>query len=169
MSLSEEKVIKAATDSYGEAVVVFNKRDYKKAHSLFDEIVKAYADSEYFTVLEIVGKAKSFATMAENQLDKAEDPLKNRDDFLQSAVMKLNAGRLPEALELLEQSSKDHGKDAKTLYLQALIFVRQDQNEKALDALQQAVKLDKSFKIIAHNEPDFEVFREDVIFRNLTA
>lgn len=169
MSLSEEKEIKAATDSFSEAVVVFNKRDYKKAHSLFEEIVKSHSDSEYFTVLEIVGKAKSYSTMAENQLTKIEEPLKNLEDLLHAVLIRLNGGALTEALELLEKSSKDHGKEAKILYLQALVYARMEQNEKSLEALQQALKADKSLKTIAHNEPDFEKLREDGLFRNLTA
>ncbi len=169
MSLSEEKEINAATDSFSEAVVVFNNRDYKKAATLFSELIKKYSDSEYFTVLEIVGKAKSYASMAEMQTEKGDEPVDSQEDFIATALINLNAGRLHEALDLLGQTQSKHGQNAKLHYLAALIYARLNQDDKSLEALQLSINADKKYKTIAYNEPDFERFIENQTFRTLTA
>lgn len=169
MSLSEEKEINAATESFSEAVVVFNSKEYKKAASLFNEICKKYSDSEYFTVLEIVGKAKSYASMAEMQSVTDTQTLESLEDYLSAAIFQLNSGKAGEALSLLEQTQKKHGQHAKVHYLSALAYTRMNQDEKALEALRLSIGADPGFKRTAYNEPDFERFIENQAFRNLTA
>ncbi len=169
MSLSEEKEIKAATDLFFEAVVVFNKRDYKKALSLFSEINKTFSESEFFTVHEIVGKARSYASMAENQADTSEDLLECREDYVASALLHLNSNRLTTAMDVLDQTMKRHGQHAKVHYLQALVYARLGQDEKALEVLQTSINADQSLKTTAYNEPDFERLVDNPTFRSLTA
>ncbi len=168
MSLSEEKEIKAATDSFGEAVVVFNHKDYKKALALFSEINKSYCDSEYFTVLEIVGKARSYASMAEQQLRTESEKPEDREDFISAALINLNSGRLPEAMELLQQCQTKFGPNAKVHYIRSLVFARQGHDDQAIAELGASINIDKNLKTFAYNEPDFERLIDNQAFRSLT-
>ena len=169
MSLSEEKEIKAATDLFGKAVVVFNSRDYKKSFSLFSDIVKTYSESEFYTVLEIVGKARSYASMSENQTNENIEPLESKEDFISASLMHLNSGKATEAMTLLDQGIQQFGPDARIFYTKALIYSRLDQDELALEALRFSISADQRFKITAYNEPDFEKLAENPTFRSLTA
>jgi len=168
MGLSEEKEVMIATDSFNEGVAVFKRREYKKAVSLFTEIIKSHFESEYFTVLEIVGKARSYVSMAENQMDNKPDVLEKREDFIAAALIELNSGRLLEALSLLDQSLNIHGQNAKVNYTQALIYSRMGQDEKALEALQLSINTEPGLKTTAYNEPDFEKLADNSTFRSMT-
>lgn len=162
--MEEEKELKNITKSFEDALGIFKKKDYKNAIGKFQAIVETYKDSEYYSVLEIQTRSKVYQNIANSFLNPVKVELKGDEDYLSEGLFNLNSGNPDKALELLAKIESKNKSDAYIKYLMALAHLKKEDTEKCMEYLEQAIKLDAYYKVIAHNEPDFDSFQEDEKF-----
>jgi tetratricopeptide (TPR) repeat protein len=165
MELKEEKQLEAIYNEFTEAMQVFSKRDYTKALTAFENIIERYKDSEYYSVLEIQTRSKVYMNICSAQLNPVKAELENDEDYLNEGVYMLNAGKYDKALALLEHLEPKNFKNSYVNYLLSIVYLKKREAQKSLEYLKKAVKENRDFKIIAHNDPDFdELFDNDAFF-----
>ncbi|MCP5105912.1 MAG: tetratricopeptide repeat protein [bacterium] len=156
MELNEEKELAKAVKGFESAIQIFTKRDYKKAEESFAGIIETFADSEYYSVLEVQARAKVYKNICQAQLNPVKVELTTDEDYLTAGVYNMNNGDFDNALEALEHVADDDCKDAYVCYLKSIIYLKKEEVETALEFLEKAVEKDKTYKVIAHNEVDFD-------------
>jgi tetratricopeptide (TPR) repeat protein len=164
MGLKEEKELTKAIAEFTAAVKIFQKKDYEKAGSAFEGIIKHYEDSEYYSVLEIHGRAKVYKNICQSQLNPVQVELDRDENYLSEGIFNLNAGNFDRAFELLEPLAKKGYQEAYANYLLSLIHFKKKDIDTAMAYLGKAVAKDSCYKIIAHNEPDFDDMFENEAF-----
>ncbi len=163
-NLQEEKEFHQIKDAFNGAIDIFNKKDYKAAHDLFERIVEEYKDSDYYNVLEIQARSKVYRNITDSLLNPVKIELTNNEEYLDEGLYHLNAGNLKRALELFAHIEKQDNKDPYLYYLMAIAQFKVGEKETALGSLAKCLSLDKHYKIIIHNEPDFETLLDDEQF-----
>lgn len=156
MELNEEKELKKAIDDLTEAVLVFRKKNFDKAGEAFEKIVNQYKDSEYFSVLEIQARAKVYKNICDRQIHPHKVECTTEEDFLNEGIFNLNLKKLDKAQELLEPLGKKKFKEPYVNYILSIVYLKKKDIPTSLEYLKKAVKKDESYRIIAHNEPDFD-------------
>ena len=164
MELKEEKELTKAIEQFTAAVKIFQAKDCEKAISAFDDILKQYEDSEYYSVLEIHGRAQVYKNICQSHLHPVKVELESDENYLNEGIFNLNAGNFNRALELLETLSEKKYQEAYVNYLLSLVYLKKKEISTAMDYLKKAVEKDNDYKIIAHNEPDFEHMFENETF-----
>lgn len=164
MELKEEKELKKAIAEFTAAVKIFQTKNYEKAGSAFEGILKHYEDSEYYSVLEIHGRANVYKNICQSQLNPVQVELNSDENYLNEGVFNLNVGNLDRALELLEPLVEKGYQEAYANYLLSLVHFKKKEIDTAMDYLGKAVGKDSYYKIVAHNEPDFEDLFEHETF-----
>ena len=165
MELKEEKQLEAIYNEFTEAMQIFSKRDYAKALTAFEKIIEQYKDSDYYSVLEIQTRSKVYLNICNAQLNPVKSELKTDEDYLNEGVYMLNAGKIDKALSLFEYLEPKSFKTPYINYLLSIIHLKKRDVHKSLEYLKKAVKEDRGFKIIAHNDPDFDdLFDNDAFF-----
>lgn len=165
MELKEEKQLETIYNEFTEAMQIFSKRDYAKAVTAFEKIIEQYKNSEYYSVLEIQTRSKVYKNICDSQLNPLKSELETDDDFLNEGIYMLNAGRYDKALAHLEHLESKNFKHSYVNYLLSIVYLKKRDVHKSLEYLKKAVKEDHSFKIIAHNDPDYdELFDNDAFY-----
>lgn len=167
MELNEEKELKKVIDDLTAAVRIFRKKDYAKAAGAFESIVEHYKDSEYYSVLEIQARAKAYKNMCHTQMHPVKVECNSNEDFLNEGVFHLNRKNFDKALEFLEPLGKKKFKEPLVNYLLSIIYLKKRDISASLEHLKKAVKKDESYRIIAHNESDFDELFENEEFHSI--
>jgi tetratricopeptide (TPR) repeat protein len=156
MELNEEKQLAEIVEGFSAVVQTFAKRDFEKAEKGFDEIIEKYKDSEYYSVLEIQARAKVYKNICMAQLNPATIDLVDDRDHVNEGLYQLNAGNYDKALEVLSPLENKGFDDAYVDFLLSLVYFKKEDVEASLNSLKKAVEKDSFYKIIAHNDPDFD-------------
>lgn len=167
MIKSEEKDLKKIIKEFNTAIKLFNKKEYKEARDAFDKIIKEHNDSEYYSVLEVKGRAEIYRSMIDSQLNPVKIKLENNEDYLNEGIFNLNAGNLDRALELFKSLENRKYDDPYIYYLMSLVYLKKEDIEQSLDNLKKCIDSDDYYKIIAYNEPDFDLLSKDESFIDL--
>jgi tetratricopeptide (TPR) repeat protein len=164
MELSEEKELAKITKEFASAVQIFSKKDYEKAENAFDSIIERYKDSDFYSVLEIQARSNVYKKICHAQLHPIEIELTIGEDYLNEGIYHLNTGNFDRALELLSHLEKNGYKDSYVNYLLSIVYLKKEDIDSSLEYLKKAVNKDQYYKIIAHNEPDFDRLFENEEF-----
>ena len=164
MIKSEEKELKKIIKAFNTAIKLFNKKEYKETRDTFDKMIKEYNDSEYYTVLAVKARAEIYRSIVDSQLNPVKIKLENNEDYLNEGIFNLNAGNLDRALELFEILEKRKYDDPYIYYLMSLVYLNKEDIENSLGNLKKCIDSDDYYKIIAYNEPDFELLSKDESF-----
>lgn len=167
--LNEEKELNLIRDEFIKAIEMFNKREYGKAREAFQKIVDQYQNSEYYSVLEIHARSKVYQSMADAQLNPIKIELTNDEDYLNEGLYQLNVGDAERALELFQTLEDRKTTDPFVWYLMAIAYQKKGDKEASLNYLKKCIAKDAYYKIIAHNEPEFELMLEDGKFLALVS
>jgi len=151
-----------ALSSFSKAMKYFHKGDFDKAKPALKDFIKSHSEEK-----ELLDRAKLYIDIIQGREEKESIPLKSFDDYYQQGIFLLNQGRYEESLELLKKANKKKAKQAKVYYALANVFCLMDQKDKCIANLRKAMELDEFYGILAQNETDFEVFREDEEFNSL--
>ncbi|MDQ1352931.1 MAG: hypothetical protein QG657_3237 [Acidobacteriota bacterium] len=162
MELNEEKELKKVIDDFTAAVRIFRTKDYTKASGAFESIVEQYKDSEYYSVLEIQGRAKMYKNICHSQLHPVQVVCTTDEDYLNEGIFQMNKKNFDKAQELLEPLIKKKFKEPYVNYLMSVVYLKKKDIPASLEHLKKAVKKDESYRISAHNDSDFdELFEND--------
>lgn len=153
------KVLKA----YDQAMKVFHKGELVKASELLKAFIEKYSSEK-----EILDRARIYQSICEARLKKEKIELKSFEDYYHHSLYKVNQGDYQEALKLLDKAREMKPKEGKILYLMADAYCLMGKIEECLEHLKKAIQLDKGFSILAQNESDFEIIREDKKFKLIT-
>lgn len=165
--LNEEKELKLIRDEFMKAIETFTKREYEKAQELFHKIVDQYQNSEYYSVLEVQARSKVYKSIADAQLNPEKIKLNNEEDYLHEGIYCLNAGDYEKAVELFGYLENKKYSDPYLWYLMSIAYLKSGDKEASLNYLKRCIAKDGYYKIIAHNEPDFESMLGDGKFLSL--
>jgi tetratricopeptide (TPR) repeat protein len=142
-----------ALTAYADAIKEFRREKFEKAI----EMLKAFLE-RHPAEKELADRARIYIAISEGRLKGKGDPisLKTAEDHYQYGIYKMNAGEYDEP-----ESGKVH-------YALADVSCLMGQAEESLEHLKKAVQVDKSFRVLAQNEPDFEPLWEDKKFKLIT-
>ena len=167
MEKSEEKQLEAVTKEFTKGVQAFKKRDCQSAVDIFDGLIDKYKDSEYYGVLEIQTRAGVYKKLSQSILNPIAPCLDNDSDYLNDGLYHLNSGNLDKAQERFDYLLEKKYQDPFLEYLMSLLFLKKGEQEICLQHLGAAIEKDEVYKVIAHNEPDFDSLFESEDFVNL--
>ena len=156
MELNEEKQLAKIIKEFTSVVQIFSKKEYEKAEKAFGSIIEKYKDSDFYSVLEIQMRSKAYKNICYAQLHPVKIELASDEDYLNEGIYNLNAGNFDMALELLNHLEINGYKDSYVSYLLSIIYLKKEDSDNSLEYLKKAVEKDEYYRIIAHNEPDFD-------------
>jgi len=160
---AKEDEYKKSLLAYSQAIKAFHKSDHKKAAELFRAILEKHPSEK-----ELVDRARIHLSICENQMKKSVIPMKTFNDYYYHSVVNINRGQYEEALKLLEKAREMKPKEGKISFLIANVHCLLDQEDECLNNLKKAIHLDKYFKTLAQNDPDFEPLWENKKFKIIT-
>jgi len=151
-----------ALSSFNKAMKYFHKGEFDKAKKSLDDFVKAHSEEK-----ELLDRAKLYLDIIQARGEKDSIPLKSFEDHYQYGIFRLNQGRFEEAIDLFQKANKKKSKQAKVYYAIANAYCLMEEKDKCISNLKKAVELDEFYGILAQNETDFDVFREDEEFNQI--
>jgi tetratricopeptide (TPR) repeat protein len=165
---AEDKELKKISTDFGKAVQAFQKKDYQGALDMLNSIIDSFKDSEYDSVLEIQGQSKIYQNICHSRLNPVKVVLKSDEEYLNEGLFKLNSGNPDQALKHLRDLEEKKGySDPYLFYLLALVYIKKEDYKTGLEYLKKCVSKDDFYKVIAHNEPDFEPLKDNGEFLSL--
>lgn len=167
MEQTEEKQLQAITDEFGKGVEAFKKRECQQAVDIFTKIVETYKDTEFYSVTEIQARSQVYLRICDSRLNPVKLELQSEEDYLSDGLFLLNAGELDKALERFKYLEEKNYSDPYLGYLFSLVYARKEEPETCMEYLTAAIEKDEIYRVIAHNEPDFELMLEHEEFVEL--
>jgi tetratricopeptide (TPR) repeat protein len=150
-----------AIHDYEEALKLFQKKDYAKAITAFESVVR-----DYPTEREVADRARMRMKFAREQMSPAGSSKHNSSNDYYLGVIAANDGRLAEAAELLERASRGDAAD-RAHYALAAVCSLQGDKAGAVAHMQRAVSMSPANRTLALNDPDFDSLRDDPDFMSL--
>ena len=160
---SKKDEYQKALAAYGLAVKEFHKGEFEKAAASFRDFVEKFPAER-----EIVDRAKSYLAIAQKRPKKETAPLKTFADHYRAGAAKIIQRDYPGAIKVLEKALEYKENEGLVYYLLADVRGLMGEADASLDLLKKAVQKDKSFAVLAQNEPDFEPLWEDKKFKLIT-
>ena len=149
--------------AFSAAVKDFQKGDFEKAAASFEDFIEKFPADK-----EIVDRARTYLAIAKKRPKKETPALKGFEDHYRAGAAKINQKDYPGAIKILEKALEYKENEGLVYYLLADAHNRLGQTDEALELLKKAVQKDKTFAILAQNEPDFEPLWEDKKFKLIT-
>ena len=164
MKLKEDNQLNEISKKFSEAVKKFTKREFKEAAADFDKIIDEYKDSEFYSVLEIQARSKSYRNICDQRALKKRTATENEDDILNELLFYINIDDFNEAEKIIKKIETKKINSPYSIYLRSLLAFRQDDIETGFGLLKKAIAKDDKYKIIANNEPDLQDLQENEEF-----
>lgn len=164
MEITEDKDLARVKEVFTNGIKLFNNRQYKEAMAVFGGLLDENGSSQAYAVIEVLNRAKSLKKICDVQLSTRKTDLNSNEDYLYDGIFNLNSGNLDEALErFLYLKDKNHD-PAYVNYLVSLVHLKKGETEECFKYLGDAIDLDPIYKVIAHNEADFDPLFENTEF-----
>ncbi|HZX10406.1 MAG TPA: hypothetical protein VFG01_05600 [Acidobacteriota bacterium] len=151
-----------ALSSFNKAMKYFHKGDFDKAEQSLKDFIKSHSEEK-----ELLDRAKLYLDIIQASGEQESISLKSFDDYYQYGVFRLNQGRYEEAIDLFKKANKKKAKQAKVYYAIANAYCLMDEKDKCIANLRKAMELDEFYGILAQNETDFDVYREDEEYNSI--
>jgi len=151
-----------ALSSFNKAMKYFHKGDFDKAEQSLKDFIKSHSEEK-----ELLDRAKLYLDIIQASGEQESISLKSFDDYYQYGVFRFNQGRYEEAIDLFKKANKKKAKQAKVYYAIANAYCLMDEKDKCIANLRKAMELDEFYGILAQNETDFDVYREDEEFNSI--
>lgn len=160
---SKKDEYQKALAAYGQAVREFQKGEFEKAAESFQGFIEKFPAER-----EIVDRARVFVSIAQKRPKRDSAPMKSSEDHYRAGVVKINQRDYPGAVKVLEKALELKENDGLVHYLLADVHALTGEADAALEYLKKAVQKDKTYAVLAQNEPDFEPLWEDKKFKLVT-
>jgi len=164
MKLKEDSELIEITKKFSGAVKKFTAREYKEAAAEFENIIEEYKDSEFYSVLEIQTKSKSYKNMCDQKTSRNKAPAETEDDILNELLFYIHTEDYKEAEKVVKKLESRKVNSPYSVYLRALLSFRQNEIDEGLALLKKVISKDARYKIIANNEPDLHTLHENEEF-----
>ena len=160
---SKKDEYQKALAAYSLAVKEFHKGEFEKAVESFKGFIEKFPADR-----EIVDRAKAYLAIALKRPKKETVSLKSFGDHYHTGVVKINQRDYPGAVKVLEKALEFKENEGLVYYLLADVHGLMGEADASLDFLKKAIQKDKTFSVLAQNEPDFEPLWEDKKFKLIT-
>ncbi len=164
MKLKEDNQLGSISKQFSEAVKKFTKRDYKSASEDFNTIIKDYNDSEFYSVLEIQSRAKSYKNICDLKTSKKKASQESENDMFNELLFYINTEDQTEYEKILKKIETKKISSPYLDYLKSINAYKNGDEATTLSLLKKAIAKDEKFKIVAHNEPDLKELQENEEF-----
>ncbi|MBP1659822.1 MAG: hypothetical protein H6P95_1014 [Candidatus Aminicenantes bacterium] len=160
---SKKDEYQKALAAFGMAVKEFQKGEFDKAASSFKDFIEKFPADK-----EVVDRARAYLAIAQKRPKKDAVSLKTFEDHYRYAVARINQKDYAGAVKLLEKALEFKQHEGLVHYLMADAHSLMGQVDEALETLKKAIQKDKTYAVMAQNEPDFEALWEDKKFKLIT-
>jgi tetratricopeptide (TPR) repeat protein len=160
---SKKDEYQKALAAFAVAVKEFQKGEFDKAAASFKDFIEKFPADK-----EVVDRARAYLAIAQKRPKKDVVSLKTFEDHYRYAVTRINQKDYAGAIKLLEKALEYKEREGLVHYLLADAHCQMGQTDDALELLKKAIQKDKSFAVIAQNEPDFEALWEAKKFKLIT-
>jgi tetratricopeptide (TPR) repeat protein len=167
MDVSEDKEHKSIVGAFTKGVDFVRKRKYREALEVFENILKDHKDSTFYSVVEVETRSKAYKKICESQLNPVKIELNSNEDYLYDGLFHLNSGKIDLAFERFKYLEEKHFGDPYLSFLLSIVYLKKEEKDNCLNYLKTAIEKDSAYKIIAHNEPDFDPLFDDPSFVQL--
>lgn len=149
--------------AFSVAVKEFQKGEFEKAAASFEDFVAKFPADK-----EIVDRARTYLAIAKKRPKKETPSLKGFEDHYRAGAARINQKDYPGAIKVLEKALEYKENEGLVYYLLADAHNLMGRMDDALEFLKKAVQKDRTFAVLAQNEPDFEPLWEDKKFKLIT-
>ena len=150
----------AAVTEFAAASQLFGKGAYAEAKAKYDEIAGMATAEEPI----LADRARTYASICAQKLGAVGPSDSGPESLYHRGVFAANAGKLDEALALLDQAGQARPNDASVFYARAAVRGLQGNADGAATELKKAVALDPKFRYQAASDPDFDRVRDEASF-----
>jgi len=164
MEVSEDRELKRITGEFAKGIELFKQHRYQDAAAIFNAIIAGFKDSPFYSVVEVETRSKVYKNICEAQLNPVKIELHSDEDYLKDGIFNLNAGNPDIAFERLNYLKEKKYTDPYLNYLLSLVYLKKGDKENCISHLKKAIGQDEAYRIIAHNEPDFDSIFDDPSF-----
>ena len=152
-----------ARKDYDRGVSALQKKKLDEAERNFTDLIQKYPEER-----ELVDRSRVYLSVIERQKREAGPTLTEPEDFYYAAVLEKNRGNVAEAIEHLKRAAKKNG-HGRVDFLLACCYAQTGEPDTALAHLKKAIEEDKSNRILARHDSDFDLLRETPAFQELLA
>jgi tetratricopeptide (TPR) repeat protein len=154
----------AARREYDKGFALLQKKKFGEAEKHFRTLLAEFGDER-----ELVDRAKMYLAVCERKSRAAQaNAGDGSDDAYYAALFEKNRENFVAAIEQLKKSSRKSG-DGRSPFLLACCYARLGDNDRALEALEQAIAEDEAHRLQARRDSDLESLRALSRFNELTA
>jgi tetratricopeptide (TPR) repeat protein len=152
-----------ARKDYDRGVAALQKKKLDEAERNFLDLIQKYPEER-----ELVDRARVYLAVVERQKRDARPVSTEPEDLYYVAVLEKNRGNVAEAIEHLKRAAKKNGQ-GRVDFLLACCYAQNGQIDTALEHLRKAIEEDKSNRVLARHDRDFDPVRETPGFLELLA
>ena len=161
--------VDAKRTSYLEAVKLYEKglealqqRNFTAASSALKAVIDEHGDER-----ELHERARIYLKICERELAPLSAEPQTQEELVLAATVALNEQETEKALGYLEQAVSENPSADGAHYMLAVVFAQQGNAEQALTHLGRAVELDPENRLVALQEVDFDIFKDEIEFQTL--
>lgn len=103
MKLKEDNQLNEISKKFSEAIKKYTKKEYKEAAVDFGNIIEEYKDSEFYSVLEIQTKSKSYKNICDQRAKKKKIESDDEDEILNELLFSINIGDEKESEKIIKK------------------------------------------------------------------
>ena len=163
--------VDAKRTSYLEAVKLYEKglealqqRNFTGASSALKAVIDEHGDER-----ELHERVRIYLKICERELAPVSAEPQTQEELVLAAAVALNEQETEKALGYLEQAVRESPSADGAHYMLAVLFAQQGNAEQALPHLGRAIELDPENRLVALQEADFDIFKDEVEFQTLVA
>jgi|GEM_PF-6779070 len=149
-------------EEYEKGLELMFQAKFKEAQKRFQKLV-----TDETVDPALAAKAAENSRICEKQTHREDFEATSFDEAADLAVFHFHRHEVAEAEKNLKKMHELDPKNAFSAYFEALLENRRGNQEKALDALARAIKVDPVYRIRAHNDTDLRSLRETARFREM--
>ena len=152
-----------ARKDYDRGVAALQKKKLDEAERNFLDLIQKYPEER-----ELVDRARVYLSVVERQKRDARPAATEPEDLYYVAILEKNRGNVAEAIEHLKRAARKNGQ-GRVDFLLACCYAQNGETDTALEHLRKAIEEDKSNRILARHDRDFDPVRETPGFLELLA
>jgi len=157
------RLAESARREFDRGVASLQKKKVEEAEKHFLELIQKYPEEK-----ELADRARVYLAVCERQKQGSAPALSEPEDFYYAAVVAKNRGEVEAAIEHLKHAAKKNG-GGKVDFLLACCYAQNGERETALEHLRRAIQEDRSNRILARHDSDFDPVRDTPEFQELLA
>ncbi len=147
-------------EQYEAAMKLFTQQKFERARPLLEKVAGG-------PEARLADRARLHLQICAQRLDEAAPVLHSATDYYNAGVVEMNQSRYDAALEYLQKAAKLAPKDGYVAYALAVLHAQLHQAEAAVQAMEQAIRLEPRTRWLARTDRDLQGISDDPRFTEL--